>query len=75
MSHTSTGQAKVLKQTQNPNSAPEFQFSKRIGINAEQVETNENSIFYTPFEKPTQKFQLDVKKNIETQYIILYHIQ
>ncbi len=44
------------------------EFSKRIGINAEQVETNENSIFYTPFEKPTQKFQLDVKKNIENIY-------
>ncbi len=44
------------------------EFSKRIGINAEQVETNKNSIFYTPFEKPTQKFQLDVKKNIENIY-------
>ena len=44
------------------------EFSKGIGINAEQVETNKNSIFYTPFEKPTQKFQLDVKKNIENIY-------
>ena len=44
------------------------EFSKRIGINAEQVETNKNSIFYTPFEKPKQKFQLDVKKNIENIY-------
>ena len=44
------------------------ELSKRIGINAEQVETNKNSIFYTPFEKPTQKFQLDVKKNIENIY-------
>ena len=32
------------------------EFSKRIGINAEQVETNKNSIFYTPFEKPTKNF-------------------
>ena len=46
------------------------EFSKRIGINAEQVETNKNSIFYTPFEKPTQKFQLDVKKSIENIYEI-----
>ena len=44
------------------------ELSKRIGINAEQVETNKNSIFYTPFEKPTQKFKLDVKKNIENIY-------
>ena len=44
------------------------ELSKRIGINAEQVETNKNSIFYTPFEKPSQKFRLDVKKNIENIY-------
>ena len=44
------------------------EFSKRIGINAEQVETNKNSIFYTPFEKPTKKFQSNVKENIENIY-------
>ena len=44
------------------------ELSKRIGVNAEQVETNKNSIFYTPFEKPTKKFRLDVKKNIENIY-------
>ena len=44
------------------------EFSKRIGINAEQVETNKNSIFYTPFEKPTKKFRLNVKENIENIY-------
>ena len=44
------------------------EFSKRIGINAEQVETNKNSIFYTPFEKPTKKFQSKVKENIENIY-------
>ena len=44
------------------------ELSKRIGINSEQVETNKNSIFYTPFEKPSQKFRLDVKKNIENIY-------
>ena len=38
------------------------EFSKRIGINAEQVETNKNSIFYTPFEKPTKKFQIKRKR-------------
>ena len=43
-------------------------FSKRIGINAEQVETNNNSIFYTPFEKPTKKFRSNVKKGIENIY-------
>ena len=46
------------------------EFSKRIGINAEQVETNKNSIFYTPFEKPTQQFRSNVKKNIENIYEI-----
>ena len=46
------------------------EFSKRIGINAEQVETNKNSIFYTPFEKPTKKFRLNVKENIENIYKI-----
>ena len=44
------------------------ELSKRIGVNAEQVETNKNSIFYTPFEKPTKKFRLDVKRNIENIY-------
>ena len=44
------------------------EFSKRIGINAEQVETNKNSIFYTPFEKPTKKFRSNVKENIENIY-------
>jgi protease-4 len=43
-------------------------FSKRIGINAEQVETNNNSIFYTPFETPTKKFRSNVKKGIENIY-------
>ena len=46
------------------------EFSKRIGINAEQVETNKNSIFYTPFEKPTQKFRSNVKESIENIYEI-----
>ena len=44
------------------------EFSKRIGINAEQVETNKNSIFYTPFEKPKKKFRSNVKKSIENIY-------
>ena len=44
------------------------EFSKRIGINAEQVETNKNSIFYSPFEKPKQKFRSNVKKSIENIY-------
>jgi len=46
------------------------EFSKRIGINAEQVETNKNSIFYTPFEKPKQKFRSNVKNSIENIYEI-----
>ena len=44
------------------------ELSKRIGVNAEQVETNKNSIFYTPFEKPTQQFRSNVKKSIENIY-------
>ena len=38
------------------------EFSKRIGINAEQVETNKNSIFIHHLRKPHKNFRLDVKR-------------